>query len=195
MTIFKTISATMLGAGLLFGATACGTNETTDTKPETGVEQTVKSEAETKAEIATTVDAMYAYMGDDANVEKMAAKPASLDANEANDDTIAKAVKENLPEAFAFFDADDTQEIINSYAFMGQTAMTLAMGDDVVLTTPVEAITVTGDTAKVDGTKTKMTVAGEAVEGSTETATEENMINLIQKDGKWVIQAPHVDLN
>lgn len=194
MTMFKTISATLLASTLLLGATACGTDETSDTKPGNSVEQTVKSEAEIKTDIASTMDAMYVYLGNEENVLKLSTPPEGLDSKEANDDVIANAVKEAHPDAFAFFDADDTQEIINAYAFMGQTAMTLSMGDDVVLTTPAEAITVEGDTATVDGTKTKMTVAGEEVDApAAEPATEENTVKLIEKDGKWVIQAPFVD--
>lgn len=193
MKISKTLSAGILASTLLLGATACTTG--TDTGTDTGVEKSVQSEAEVKTEVASTVNGLLTYLSQEENFEKLAGATDGLDPEGSNDE-IAKAIKEKAPEAFAYFDAHDTQTIADSYSYMAELIMGLSLGTDVERTIPEDAVTVDGDTAKVDGTKMVTVVDGEtmpATDPATET-DESNFINLIKVDGKWLVKAPAVDL-
>lgn len=196
MKIFKTLSAGVLASTLLLGATACGNNDETDTGTDTGVEQSVQSEAEVKTEVASTVNDLLDYLSQQENYDKLATATDDLPADVSNDEA-AKTIKGKAPEAFAYFDAHDTQTIADSYGYMAQLIMVLSLGNDVERTIPEEAVTVDGDTAKVDGTKMVTVVAGEtmpATDPSVE-AEEDNFINLVKVDGKWLVKAPTIDLN
>lgn len=193
MKISKTLSAGILASTLLLGATACTTG--TDTGTDTGVEKSVQSEAEVKTEVASTVNGLLTYLSQEENFEKLAGATDGLDPEGSNDE-IAKAIKEKAPEAFAYFDAHDTQTIADSYSYMAELIMGLSLDTDVERTIPEDAVTVDGDTAKVDGTKMVTVVDGEtmpATDPATET-DESNFINLIKVDGKWLVKAPAVDL-
>lgn len=196
MKIFKALSVGVLASGLLFGATACSPENETDNSP--GVEQSVQSEAEAKTEITANVNGLLDYLANEDNLDKLANAGVGVDENDS-DDEIAKQVKNSAPEAFEYFVADDTQTIANSYAMMAEIAMATSISNDVKRSVAEDAVTIEGDKAKVDGSKMKTVVGGETMPSAEATAPaeerESDFINFVKKDGKWLIEAPMIDLN
>lgn len=196
MKIFKALSVGILASGLLFGATACSPEN--ETNKGTGVEQSVQSETQAKTEIATNVNSLLDYLSKEENLDKLANAGMDVDEN-ATDDEIAKQVKASSPEAFKYFDAYDTQTIANSYAMMAEIAMATSLGNDVERSVSEDAVTIDGDTAKVDGSKMKTVVDGETMPEADSSAPaeerESDFIDFVKKNGKWLVKAPMIDLN
>lgn len=203
MKIAKTLTATLMASTLLLGATACTSGSGENTSSEPKVEQTENTEAKDKKEIVETVDSFYAYMADGDNLNALADSAEKIEAT--NDDEVAAELKKNSPETFVFFDAYDTQTIANSFSYLAETAMLNAMDivEDIpegekstaVYSTPEEAVTVNGETATVDKSKIVVSNLGEGnPDKDAAHDGDDTEIDLVKKDGKWLIKAPTVDL-
>lgn len=206
MKIAKTLAATMMASTLLFGATACaGESEKPSSTSKPTAEQTVNVEAQDKKEIMETVNGLFAYVSDADKITKLADVASAIDSkNLESDEEITKQLKEQEPEAFSFFDAHDMQTTANAFSFVAETAMENGLSslnvdnvakEPVVFTAPEESVTVAGDTATVDKAKVLVTVGGkEQADAKLDYAEENRVISLVKKDGKWLVEAPAIDL-
>lgn len=197
MKITKTLTAALMASTVLLGATACSGGEKASDTPQ--VEQTVDTVAQDKKDIAETVDGFYAYIVDSENIDKLANDFGIIQESKGveitNDDEMAKAIKDSSPEAFVFFDAYDKQTIANSYSFIVSMALRNETDDNVVYSTPEEAISVDGDTAVVDQSMVE-TSGGEENKSANGPYYDEpdEKIDLIKKDGKWLVKAHAINM-
>ncbi len=194
MKITKTLSATLIASSLIFGATACSAEpDSVEATAEATVGDNTENKSQeqdsTKAveEVVAVNDEVFAYFGDDENIDTIQGVIQNNDLSQS-DEEVANLLKEKLPEAFAFFDTDDTESIASAFVYMSQIATNPAFMDDTdaTVTTPKEAVTVTGDTATVDRSQLK---------SSNGITFEKDDINYVKKDGEWLINAPIVDLD
>lgn len=213
MKLNKLLTVPLMASALLFGVTACadnsvqagpGVDQSTgtadgDKKTEDHKTKDIKDadnvEKEAKADIADTVNGLYAYVYDDKNIEDLLAVTEGIDTKDSDDDKIAAELKKASPETFSFFHTHDTQTIVNAFGYIAQLSVSAEMAStDLPPTTPDEAITVDGDTATVE--IEKLAVEGDEAGAPTPNLSGEvdTEIDLVKKDGKWLVDAPEIDI-
>lgn len=188
MNIFKALSVAAVASTLLFTATACGSEATPESDSSSTV-QSAEATVDSKAEIVSVVDRYYEIVSDKEQLQPLIDVSETIPEG-ASDEEAETAVAAAAPEIFALFDLEDEHSIRNAYTFIHASSMFASMGEKLEFSVPEEAVTVDGDTAKYDGTKTVAFVDGEQQPSPEAEPVEENYINLVKKDGAWLIVAP-----
>lgn len=191
MTVFKTISTGVLATAILFGATACADNSSAP-KVETKAEQTVQTEQEIKAEVAAAGTAMMKYFSDLSSLKTINQAGQSIPKG-LPDDEASKLIQEAAPEAFSHFHITDDESVTNAYMYMALLIQVLFLaGEPPEMVYPVEAVTLDGDTATLNQAMLEVGSGQENTGSTEEMLPNEEFLELVKKDGKWLIEAPDV---
>lgn len=137
--------------------------------------------------ILSAVNGFYDYTEKETSLDELmeagqiVQKQGELTADEA------KAIVAAAPEGFKYFDTSTPENVRNAYNELTATAMGVkAGGSPVTFNVSVEAVSYNGDTAAVDKNAVEVSVDGEV---QPVFPGEENNLNLVKKDGSWLIVA------
>lgn len=211
MHIIKTVSAAVIASTLLLGATACG-NDQEEAVPGTTAEQTQKATpspssnsnaTSTETAAATPVaseatneedrlaalgkaNSLIAFVKDPGTVEILVGNPEIP--MEMSSKEKVEILKTSNPEVFYYFDTPDEESYTNAYGFVSMLTNMMSVSADPDIT--FDQITIDGDTAHA--VTDKPLTAGMQPEGM-ETPVEGFAVDMVKKDGKWLIVAPSMD--
>lgn len=211
MKITKILSASVLAGAVLFSGTACSVLDggkkaegspsasasqaptaTESSSPEGQPTETSEAPSEETSDAAVegvleTVNGYYAFSTDSSSLAKTQAAASALNGKETVTDEELATLVDGFPEGFKYFDTSSPQLIKNAYIQLlaGATAGQSMSGTKIVV--PAEAVTYDGgDTATVNPTVIIITQNGEIVPSESDPYATE-LINLVKKDGKWVM--------
>lgn len=187
MKINKILSASVLAAAVLLSATACSTTNA-DHSPEASSSAQAKTVANPadRAAITRTVTDYYSYVSNPSNlagIEK-ASDPIQGDGKSATNEEL-QALVEALPLGFKYFDTSSPDLIKNAYVQLTMGARVMSQGA-AHLDIPADSVTVEGDTAAVDMSKTKATLNGTTIEVLVNSGVSSLKLKKNDK-GSWVI--------
>lgn len=192
MKIYRSLSVAAVATALLFGATACGNSTPVpETAPSVQSESSAAASSSSPEEVAETVERYYSTISDMEKLQPLIDASQTL-APDVTDEEASKVVTEAAPEIFGMFDIDTTEDVKNAYAFIQMSSMFPTMSENMKFEVPVSAVTLDGDTAKYDGTKTGVIVDGEAQDIPEAEPSEDTTMNLVKKDGEWLIVPPTI---
>lgn len=145
--------------------------------------------SEDSVAVMETINSYYAFVltpEATAALEKMS---KNFTGEDPTPDQLQAAVA-SAPEVFTYYDSSSSENIKNAIQEFAMSAGMTAMSQDkITFTAPAEAVTVDGDTAKLDVGAVIITVNGETIDTGETAATGEDNLNFIKKDGKWLMVA------
>lgn len=211
MSIARKISAGLLSLAILGAATGCmpspfeqdipSTQWTTDKDGNrVKVSNSESNELSTPQQIQATVQDYYK-----ATFSKEMSKRLQGFSQEMQAKQAAAGVTKSKPTAEDLKKMRDILEPVTKYLDQGEmsdqdflstigalvfvSGMMTAGGDDVDVEVPLSAIRVKGDTATVDMTEMKASINGKEAPAQQTGGNEGKFVNLVLKDGKWLIDA------
>lgn len=99
-----------------------------------------------------------------------------------------QAAVDSAPEVFTFYDSSTPENIKKAIQEFAMSAGMSSMGEDkLIFTAPAEAVTVNGDTAKLDVGAVIVTINDETINPGT--SSGEDYLHFAKKDGKWLMIA------
>lgn len=216
MKVINTISAVVLTSTILLGGTACASNNDPNGAAGAGIGQETQAATEatdkqeeqnvetTKTQVVSTVNAMLSYLSDETKFNALVDTSDSFTENTPREE-IAQILLEEIPEGFSFFASNDTDTIEQAYVYMSELVLYDSISADGNQRYFTEgAVTVNGDTAKVYGgdLQTIYNHDGGEIDKSEkvdkvgmdsvdpQNPHPRDYINLVKKDGKWLIVPP-----
>jgi hypothetical protein len=172
--------------------------DTAETEAEAPVEETkkeVKSNGSGQypdvstsvPEILNVVNGFYDYAEKEDSLDNLMEAGQLIQQQGALTDEQAKAIVASVPDAFKYFDTSTPENVKNAYNELTATAMGVkTAGTAVKFNVSVEAVNYKGDTATVDKNNVEVSINGEV---QPTFPGDPNNLNLVKKDGKWLIVA------
>lgn len=210
MSIARKISAGLLSLAILGTATGCmpspfeqdvpSTQWTTDKDGNrVKVSSSESKELSTPQQIQATVQDYYK-----ATFSKEMSKRLQVFSEDVQAKQAAAGVTKSKPTAEDLKKMRDILEPVTKYLYQGEmsdqdflstigalvfVSGMMTTGGDVKVEVPLSAIRVKGDTATVNMSEMKATVNGKEAPGQQAGGNEEKFVNLVLKDGQWLIDA------
>lgn len=192
MTILKTLSVSLLAGSMLFGAVGCSASDTgNNPAPSAGISN-VDQEAQDKKQIVSLINELYDYCAQPDKMLAMQELGLSIDRG-ASDSEVAKHLLEGNPEAFAYYDTSENLDVAMAYLNMANISSALLERDYKNMTITEDDVTVDGDTATVDESNVGSTITSNMSPDVT-IGGDGKTVELVKKDGKWLIKAPVADM-
>lgn len=190
MNLRHVISSTAIASALIFTGVACSTPSSAPVEVTSPVAVTPSAPVTSGDEeaILTTVNGFYEYVTTPANADKVAAAGERFaDRSEVSDEEVNQLAKD-YPEIFQHFDTSTPQNVKNAYGQLVAGVSLAASIEGIKVVAPVEAVKQNGDTATVNSTMVKVTTPEKTMDSAADPESTD-LINLIKKDGKWLMVA------
>lgn len=147
------------------------------------------STSEDSVDVMETINSYYEFVLSPEATAALEKMSKGFTSGEPTPEQLQAAVA-SAPEVFAYYDSSSPENIKNAIQEFAMSAgMTAMSQDEITFTAPAEAVTVDGDTAKLDVGAVIITVNGETIDTGETAATGEDSLNFIKKDGKWLMVA------
>lgn len=215
MKIVRILSASVLAGAVLLSVAACSQPESNDPKPSatataapispvpsesatttpspsantSTTSPTVTVETETEA-VISTIEGYYDFVSNPDSFEKVKQAGSTVTGRTEITETELTEIAASLPEGFQYFDTSNSQNITNSYSQLFARVTQSERTPGVEVSVPVEAVTITGETATVKSALIEVTSKSNThTLNATEAPYYEAVqINLVKSEtGKWVI--------